>query len=64
MEETSPSDDVAERDKVMCESENVSIQVRITWRMRTMVPSVKVTKGDECGRASETSRVHVQKQDR
>ena len=55
MEETSPSNDVAEMHKVMCESdwpdkwsssENVSIQVRITRRVRTTVPSVKVTSVD------------------
>ena len=56
MEETSPSNDVAEMHKVMCKSdwpdkrggcENVSMQVRITRRVRTVVPSVMVTKGDE-----------------
>ena len=51
-EETSLSDDVAEMHKVMCESdqtsscEKVSIQVRITRTVRTIVPSVKVMSVD------------------
>ena len=35
--------------------------MRLTRRVRTIVPSAKVTKGDECRRTSQTSRVHVQK---
>ena len=62
VEETSPSDDVAEMDKVMCESdwpdkwsicEKMSIQVRITRRVRTTVPSVKVASVDARKRRRE-----------
>ena len=55
MDETSPSDDVAEMHKVICESDSgenhTECENGSTQRQ-----------GDECRCASETSRVHVLKE--